>query len=170
MAADYSPERLRDLFHRKALASERHRSAMARILNLSDTEAAALAYLARSGHLTPGQLGDALGMTSGGVTALTQRLVADGHIVKEPHPTDRRSMVLSATPDIIRAAEECFEPLVADMDRVASRLSEEEIESIGRFLEDVVNISERHAEQLASSAQEAQQAKFAGMPVPGLWA
>lgn len=170
MTPEYSPERLRDLFHRKALASERHRSAMARILGLSDTEAAALAYLARSGHLTPGQLGDALGMTSGGVTALTQRLVADGHIVKEPHPTDRRSMVLSATPEIIKAAEECFQPLVSDMDRLATRLSEREIETIGRFLDDVVGVSERHAEQLGTSAQEAQQAKFAGMPVPGLWA
>lgn len=170
MTPKYSPERLRDLFHRKALATERHRSAMARVLGLSDTEAAALAYLARSGHLTPGQLGDALGMTSGGVTALTQRLVGDGHITKEPHPTDRRSMVLAATPEIINAAEACFEPLVADMDRVASRLTDDEIETIGRFLEDVVAISERHAEQLAASAQDASQAKFAGLPAPGLWA
>lgn len=170
MAADFSPERLRDLFHRKALASERHRSAMARILGLSDTEAAALAYLARRGHLTPGQLGEALGMTSGGVTALTQRLVADGHITKEPHPTDRRSMVLSATPEIIRAAEECFQPLVHDMDRLAARLSEREIETIGRFLEEVAAVSEHHAEQLAASAHEARQAKFAGVPAPGLWA
>ncbi|MCW3064097.1 MAG: Transcriptional regulator, partial [Solirubrobacterales bacterium] len=87
-ARDLSPERLRDYQQRKSLASERHRAAMARILGLSDKEVAAILLLARSGHLTPGQLGGLLSLTSGGVTALTQRLERAGHIRRQPHPVD----------------------------------------------------------------------------------
>lgn len=50
----------------KALASRRHRTAVTKQLGISDTEAEALAHLARSAGMLPGQLGEALGMTSGG--------------------------------------------------------------------------------------------------------
>lgn len=166
----YSRERLRDLFNRKALAGERHRRALARVLDLSDTEATALVYLARSGHLTPGQLGELLSLTSGGVTALTHRLERSGHVTREPHPSDGRSSVLSASPAILRSAEECFAPLVADMDDAAAALSAQERTIVGRFLEDVAALSERHAEELAASAEERERAQPSGAPSPGLWA
>jgi DNA-binding MarR family transcriptional regulator len=161
---------LRDVLHRKTLASERHRRAMALILGLRDTEATALAYLARNGSLTPGELGQALGMTSGGVTALTERLVRNGHITKESHPTDGRRKVLSATPDTIRAAEECFQPLVHDIDVIASRLSASEMQIIGRFLEEIVAVSERHADELTATVRDRVEPRFTRPPVPGMWA
>jgi len=169
-AIDYSPERLRDFQQRRSLASERHRAAMARVLGLSEKEAAAILLLARSGHLTPGQLGSLLSLTSGGVTALTQRLERAGHIRRRPHPVDGRSTVLSAAPAILERARSCMAPLVNDLDAVATQLTSDEQEVVGRFLEEVANVSERHAVRLAESARQAEREQAAVAPDPGLWA
>jgi MarR family protein len=85
----FSPERLRELFHRKTMAGKRHRATAARLLGMDETEAAALAHLAQHGQLTPGELGALLVLTSGGTTALIHRLVEGGHLVRHPHPRDR---------------------------------------------------------------------------------
>jgi DNA-binding MarR family transcriptional regulator len=152
------------------LASERHRAAMARMLGLSEKEVAAILLLARSGHLTPGQLGTLLSLTSGGVTALIQRLERGGHIRRQPHPVDGRSAVLSATPGVLERARSCMAPLVNELDAVAMRLSPAEREVVGRFLEDVAMVSERQAKVLAEAARQAERDQVAAAPDPGLWA
>jgi DNA-binding MarR family transcriptional regulator len=143
----YTPEEMRELFNRKALAASRHRGAVTRQLGLTDTEADALAHLARSGGMTPSQLGELLGMTSGGVTALTQRLERAGHISREPHPRDKRSSVLKATPEMIERAQDQYRDLIAETDRLTARLSDDERQAIARYLEQIVLLSERHADE-----------------------
>lgn len=43
------------------------------------------------------ELGDHLGMTSASVTSLLDRLTGSGHVHRAPHPTNRRSNVITAT-------------------------------------------------------------------------
>lgn len=43
-----------------------------------------------AGPLTPGELGQRLGLTSGAVTALVDRLLVAGLVDRTPDPTDRR--------------------------------------------------------------------------------
>jgi DNA-binding MarR family transcriptional regulator len=143
----YTPEEMRELFNRKALAASRHRAAVTRQLGLTDTEADALAHLARAGGMTPSQLGELLGMTSGGVTALTQRLERAGHISREPHPRDKRSSILKATPEMIERAQDQYRRLIDETDRVTARLAEDERHAVARYLEQVVLLSERHADE-----------------------
>ena len=57
-------------------------------------ELAALEHLVPRGGLTPGELGHRLGLTSGGVTALTGRLIGAGYVRRERHPSDGRMRVL----------------------------------------------------------------------------
>jgi DNA-binding MarR family transcriptional regulator len=163
----FPPERIRDLLHRKALATERHRAGVARRLGLSDTEVAALAHLARHGNLTPSQLADRLFLTSGGVTALAQRLERAGYVRREPHPRDKRSTVLSADPRILDEAGDLYEPLVSALDWATSELGTEERAAIGRYLERIVAISEEKADDVARAADD--EAPLAGAPVPALW-
>jgi len=167
---ELSPERLRDFQQRKSLATERHRAAMARLLGLSDKEMAAILLLARSGHLTPGQLGSLLSLTSGGVTALTQRLERAGHIRRQPHPVDGRSTVLSATPTILERARTYMTPLVNELDSAAARLTLAERETVGRFLEEIAVVSERQSAALTEAARQAEADQVAAAPDPGLWA
>jgi DNA-binding MarR family transcriptional regulator len=165
----HTPERIRELLHRKGLAGSRHRSAVARLLGLTDTEMAALTYLAYRGNLTPGQLGRLLFLTSGGVSALTQRMDRAGHVERQPHPRDGRSTVLTPTASVLDQAEEHYAELTEELDRAAARLPASERAVIGRFLDEVVAIAERQAEAAATAAGEAERV-VTGVPSPGLWA
>jgi DNA-binding MarR family transcriptional regulator len=162
-------EELRELFHRKTLAGERHRGAVARMLKMSDTEASALAHLARHGQLTPRQLGDYLGLTSGGTTALVRRLEDAGHVTRRPHPRDKRSIFLTASASVLERAGAVYAPLVEDMDAVSARFSGEERQVIGRYMTEIAHVSERHADSLDSAARE-QPDETVAAPSPSLWA
>lgn len=151
--APYTPAEIRDLFQRKAHASSRHRAAVAKQLGLTETEAEALAHLARTGGMTPSQLGEVVGMTSGGVTALIQRLERADRVTRRPHPRDRRSSIIEATPTIVEQVRSHYERLSADSDRLTTRLTEADRETIGRYLEQIVLISERHAEEALAALQ-----------------
>ena len=149
--APYSPAEIRELFQRKALASSRHRAAVAKHLGLTETEAEALSHLARSGGLTPSQLGGILGMTSGGVTALIQRLERSDQVSRRRHPRDKRSSIIEATPGIVEQVRAHYERLSAESDRVTVRLDEDERDTVGRYLEQIVLISERHATEAVAA-------------------
>ena len=164
----YTPEEIRELLNRKAQAASRHRRAVTKKLGLTDAEADALGHLARTGGMMPTQLGELLGMTSGGVTALTQRLERSGHISREPHPKDKRSSILKATPEIVERVQAEYRVLIRDTDRVTARLSEQEREVIGDYLERLVLLAERYADE-ALAALEATEDREPQEPVE-LWA
>ena len=160
---------IREAINRKELAATRQRSALARLLGLSESDVLAIQHLAVAGRLTPSQLGSMLGMTSGGATALVQRLEREGFVAREPHPRDRRSARLRLTPDIERQAGEALAPLVEAIDDLVDRLPAGDRRMLTRFLAAVADAGERHADELARQADAAAQ-PVAGSPVPALWA
>jgi DNA-binding MarR family transcriptional regulator len=164
-------EGIRDLLHRRALAAYRHRVAVGRLLGLNDTESLALAFLSRTGQLTPGELGRLLSLTSGGVTALCHRLTRAGHLTRRPHPRDKRSSLLQPTPEIVEQANQHFASLVAQLDAVTADTPPDERRAVARFLQRVVTATEREATVVAEAAQSAhEQEQVSGTPSPGLWA
>jgi DNA-binding MarR family transcriptional regulator len=160
---------IRAALHRKSLADARQRAALARRLGLTDSEVLAVQYLARAGELTPGQLGALLQLSSGGTTGLIQRLQRAGHVTRHAHPRDRRSAVVRLTPAIAKWATDAWAPFVADVDALASQLSDEEREVVLRFLEGAAEASERHADRLARDADTSAHDALA-VPLPALWA
>jgi DNA-binding MarR family transcriptional regulator len=161
-------EAIREAINRKELAASRQRSALGRLLGLSETDVLAIQHLAAAGRLTPTQLGSMLGMTSGGATALVQRLEREGFVAREPHPRDRRSALLRLTPEIERRAGDALAPLVAEIDALVEQLPGNDRRLLERFLAAVADAGERHADELARRADAAQ--PVAGSPVPALWA
>jgi DNA-binding MarR family transcriptional regulator len=164
-----SPQDIREHLLRKSLASARQRSILGRLLGLSESEVLAVQHLARAGRLTPGQIGELLSLTSGGTTALVQRLERHGHVVRERHPTDRRSTYIALTPEIARRAGDSLAPLVREVDRLSDELSEEQLELVGRFLASVADAEERHVDELLRMARDAAQTDH-GVATPELWA
>ena len=62
------------------------------------TEARAhLLWLLQDGPATQRSLADALRVTPRNITGLVDGLVADGHVVRRPHPTDRRATHVELT-------------------------------------------------------------------------
>jgi DNA-binding MarR family transcriptional regulator len=164
-----APEQLRELLHRAAVAAARHRAAVARLLEIDDTEASALAHLAQHGRLTPGELGRLVGLTSGGTTALIQRLELAGHVTRERHPRDKRSSILTPSPAVVARASELYAPLIAELNALVAELSEAERAAVARYLAKVAEASERHARSVRELGR-AEQQDVVTAPAPGLWA
>ena len=160
---------LRALLARKSLADARHRSAVARLLGVTDSEVLAIQHLAWAGALTPSRLGHQLRLTSGGTTALVQRLARLGYVEREAHPEDRRSTLLRLTERAEREAGALWAPLVQELDELGEDVGEEALAAATALLESVVAVAERHADALASSA-DAERPRIPRVPTPGLWA
>jgi DNA-binding MarR family transcriptional regulator len=169
MATESTPEALRALLARKSLADARHRGALARLLHVTETDVLAIQHLAWAGALTPGQLAARLHLTSGGTTALLQRLDRAGYVGREPHPEDRRSTLLRLTPEAERDAGELYAPLVRAIDAAAGGLGEEARARVLAFLREIAELGEHHADELVRAA-EAGRPRIPRVPVPGLWA
>ena len=160
-------ETIRQLLNRRDLASARHRAAMSRRLGLSESEMLAVAHLAQHGRLSPSALGHLLDLSSGGVTALVQRLEGAGHLIRRRHPTDGRSVLVELSDELVERAERAFGPLVDDLDRASMELSEEERHVVRRFLDRAVALSEDHAHRALSEQDRGE--PVAAAPAPGLW-
>ena len=96
-----STEPITQALGRLELAGSYHRAAQARHMGVPQIELSALEHLEAVGGLTPGELGHRLGLTSGGVTALTGRLtVAEAELVTQvlDELAARREEAAAATP------------------------------------------------------------------------
>lgn len=74
-----------------------------RSMDMGENELLVLRFLSRARVrdeiVTPVQLSRYLGITTASTTALLDRLAKSGHVTRSPHPTDRRSVVVSITDD-----------------------------------------------------------------------
>jgi DNA-binding MarR family transcriptional regulator len=159
---------LRSALNRTDLAATRHRAALARVLGLSESDVLALHHIARSGRLTSTQLASRLRLSSGGVTALVQRLERTGQLLREPHPDDRRSSLLRLSPSAQRRLAQALAPLAERQDALTGALGEPEQSRLAALLDALADAAEREADALYSRADEVAAAGL-GVPVPGLW-
>jgi DNA-binding MarR family transcriptional regulator len=66
---------------------------------LSDIQLAALAALERKGSMTPGELAEHEKVQPPSMTRVIAVLEERGLVLREPHSTDRRQVLLTVTPD-----------------------------------------------------------------------
>lgn len=142
---------IRCLLNRTALAAYRHRAAVARQLDISESEVAALSHLAEGG-LTPGELGRRLQLTSGGMTSVIQRLHRRGHIARAPHARDKRKVVITANAKVLEDLSNQYAPVIVEADAITEGFSECEREVVLRYLTRIAISSERFAEQAVADA------------------
>ena len=67
---------------------------LAENLGIGTIDINAMAFVGEVDGLTPKDLGKALNITTGSVTAMVDRLDSKGFMVRTPNPTDRRSVLL----------------------------------------------------------------------------
>lgn len=142
-------ELIRDALLRHALAAAEHRVMLGRLLGLTESDVLAVQHLAREGRMTPSALGARLHLTSGGTTALLQRLARAGHVERHRHPSDRRSVLIGLSPSVQERAGSVLAPYVAELDRLVVSLSDGERETVERFLAGVAGAGRRHSEALS---------------------
>ncbi len=108
-------------------------------MGMGETDILALRYLLRvqaSGKaVVPKDISQFLGITSASTTSLIDRLVASGHVRREPHPTDRRSVVVVPTVESDREVRVTLGTMHRQMMAVAEGLTADEARVVVTFLE-----------------------------------
>lgn len=118
-----------DLVHRVDQLAAEH-------LGLNDTDARALEIVSRLGPLHAFQLARELGMTTGGVTTVIDRLERAGYARRRRgDQTDRRRVLIEVTDLTRRVEAEMFGELMADDHRLAASYSKSDLAIIKDFLE-----------------------------------
>ena len=106
-------------------------------LGIGTIDINAMAFVGEVDGLTPKDLGKALNITTGSVTAMVDRLEAKGFMVRKPNPTDRRSVLLHLSPEGTEAMQWANDHFAAAAGALLQASSEESIVDIAEFLEGI---------------------------------
>jgi DNA-binding MarR family transcriptional regulator len=103
--------------------------------------------------LTPGRLGETIGLSSGATTAAIDRLERSGHLRRTRESADRRVVHLRYGEPGMALAMAFFGPLGKRTDAVMARFSDEELEVVRRFLAGMTDaVATHHREVRADRA------------------
>ena len=135
---DYSAAVLKSLRDYRAAETEIRRNTRDS-MGMGETDILALRYLLRvqaSGkQVVPKDLSRFLDITSASTTSLIDRLVASGHVRREPHPSDRRSVVVVPTVESDKEVRETLGAMHRRMMSAAESLTADEARVVVDFLQ-----------------------------------
>ncbi|MDG4790415.1 MarR family transcriptional regulator [Micromonospora sp. WMMD1102] len=115
-------------------AAVRLQVAIAHQLDMPVTDLHALGALLETGPAGASRLAELLGMTTGAVTRLVDRLERGGYVRRQPDPVDRRRVLLQLVPERVADIAEFYAPIGARWQRNIDRYSEAELEFLLEFL------------------------------------
>jgi DNA-binding MarR family transcriptional regulator len=153
MHAVASPAELLMALRRFGLEDDRFDAIVARRFGVGAAEFKAMDHIQASGSITPGQLADRMALSSGAVTALIDRLEALGWVRREPHPSDRRSVIVRKATPAGNEGEEIWASLVERLAKTAGQMTAAERDACVRFLEAAAAQLEETATELRGSAR-----------------
>ncbi|WP_328321037.1 MarR family transcriptional regulator [Kribbella sp. NBC_00382] len=108
-------------------------------VGLGGSDSQFMTLLQSYGPLTPRQLSEHTGLTSGTVTGVIDRLESIGLITRQPDPHDRRKVLVTPS---FEAIQEKLAPLYAEQGRrmqsVLAARSDDELRVISTFLADAI--------------------------------
>jgi Transcriptional regulators len=106
-------------------------------LGINELDARALLYLLDHPASKPSELRVVLGLTSAGVTVLTDRLVNRGAVRRDPDPDDRRSVRLTATVDVAESPWSALTSFDAGLETAVADLEAAEAERLATLISDL---------------------------------
>lgn len=120
---------------RLMLATDTYRRVVAEAHGINVAEVITLGDLYHLGPLTPRSIAERLAWTTGGVTALLDRLERAGYAQREPNPTDRRSVIVRPTPRGLQITQSAFQILESAVAQATTDHGAD-VETLTAFLED----------------------------------
>lgn len=117
--------------------------AVAGALGVNRTDLRCLEILSGRESATPSVLGPALGLTTGSVTAMLDRLEKLGFVTRSPDPDDRRKVVVRITEEALSRTWEFYRPFAQDGETLMRDYSPSELELLSGFLRGAREMYER---------------------------
>jgi len=131
--------RVLDALFRWREAERRVSEASQRFMRLGESDMKALRFAIvradQGRHVTARDIAEHLNISSASTTKLLDRLERGGHIVRTPHPSDRRALAIVVTERTREAAEATLGREHARRFRVAAALGARDRETVIRFLD-----------------------------------
>lgn len=88
--------------------------------------------------LTAGELKTRMGLSGAAITYLVERMIESGHLRREPHPDDRRKVILRYADHGIEVGKAFFTPLADHTHRALAQLSDSDLEAAHRVFSAVL--------------------------------
>ena len=118
-------------------------------LGVNRTDLHCLNTIENSGGLTAGELAEEVGLTTGAVTGVVDRLERVGFARRVPDPDDRRRVKVEVTPKFYSRAGRIWGPLRADWEAALSgRYTAEQLERVIEFLRATTEVGRKHLDRL----------------------
>jgi DNA-binding MarR family transcriptional regulator len=134
--------------------TDRFDTAVCELLRINRSDNTALDVLERAGQMTAGELARTLGLTTGAVTALIDRLERAGYVRRVSDPTDRRRVLVELTPLTHEVTGLIYGPIAREYQQLARRYSLEDLELILDFMSRGNALDEKRQEGLRRVAPE----------------
>lgn len=134
---------VRALMRQLTERQQRFERQIAQRLKVDAAGLAALQHLIAEGPATPTELSRRLGVSTAAMSLVIDRLEAAGHVSRQPHPTDRRKVVVTASAPAREAAYRQTDPLIEGVTRLAAALTPQERATVAMFLDGVVAVYDR---------------------------
>lgn len=109
----------------------------------------------RGAPITPGGLGEALGLSSGAVTSVVDRLERGGHVERVRDDRDRRRLHLHLSARGRALGHRFFDALQQRTDAVMDGFTDAELSVVDRFLAGTTDAMVAHRAELAPAARRA---------------
>lgn len=123
---------------------------VARLLGVNETDLRCLEILLQEApEATPRLLADRLGLTTGSVTHMLDRLERMGYLTRSSHPSDRRKLIVRATDTAAWRTREVYEPLAtAGRQQLLTRYTAAQLDLITDFLTHASDLQQAHVQRL----------------------
>ena len=128
-----------------------HNHAVADAIGLHQTDQACIDLLDWTGPLTAGEIGAHLGLSSGAITGLIDRLETGRWVRRERDPLDRRRVIVHLAPERTAELWPLYQPLAETIDAYRDGLDARDLRVVVEFLEfanETITEATRHARRL----------------------
>jgi DNA-binding MarR family transcriptional regulator len=144
------------------------RVAAARTGMAADTDIQVMDILDRAGEISAGQLADLMGMTTGAIARILNRLEEAGIVRRERDPNDGRRVIvrLEREKDEMHKVHSILDSLEKTWDEVVSRYDEEQLAFLLEFLQRSNALSRKELVQLQEAPPD--KGKVFSAPLEGL--
>lgn len=109
-------------------------------LHVNQTDFEAMEHLISHGPMSAGDLAKAVGISPGSATVMIDRLVALGHVSRQPNPSDRRGVLVRPEPKSVAKAWELISPLISASETALSEVSDSERAAIETYLRTMLEV------------------------------
>jgi DNA-binding MarR family transcriptional regulator len=130
------------------IASDKMDDAFSRTTGINLTDGRCIDLLDVHEGLTAGELAEAASLSPGAVTTVLDRLERMKLVTRTRDEADRRRVLVELTPKARELAFEIYGPVAAYARDYIEQLTDDDIQTISRFLEMAIEVNERRAREL----------------------